>query len=457
MSTGIAHACRKRFALGVNYAWHAFAGDFGGIPQWNQSSISQSPATYDADLALMRANGASVVRWWVFPDFRGAGVSFDSNGDPTGISDTASADVEKALELAAKNDLYLVLTIFSFDNFRPDHESYGVVIRGMQPLVSDPSRRANLIEKVVRPLARSAAQSPHLSRLLGWDLVNEPEWAIAPSGSAPIGLNFSPMDELSPVSLQDMKSLFSDMSTVLAAETPSALRSVGWAAAKWSWAFQDVAGLDFQQPHIYGWVNDWWPYTSTPAQLGYAGKPTVIGECYLQNDPFSNGTSFPTVANSLFANGYAGFWPWDFYSGNVKDPADPSFDLNLIKSFADEKGCQATFVPNPPPPPPPQKVAAAAPPLSNEADLKHWQTLQHLRVTDKKRALAHALRGTSTGRSGEAREAMIVTLLVELDRMPEARERTRRFLAEHPESSYRTLVQGMTGIHPRPGKVRQAR
>jgi len=464
LGTGLPHACRQRFALGVNFAWRNFAGDFGGVPQWNQQPISQASATYDGDLAAMRAHGASVVRWWMFPDFRGAGILFDANGDPTGISDTTRADIHKALELAAKNDLHLVLTIFSFDNFRPDRQEGGLLIRGIQPIVSSPARRTNLVETVVRQVARTAAQSPHVSHLLGWDLINEPEWAIAPESGVSLSTNFTPLLDVKPVPLADMKALLGEMLPVLASETPSALKSVGWAAAKWNWAFGDVTGVDFHQPHIYAWVNLGWPYTSTPAQLGYGDKPTVIGECYLKEAPFSPlSTPFSSIANTFYSNGYAGMWAWDFYSGNVADPPDASFDLDLVKSFADQKGCQATFAPNPPapPPPPPRGVARVdvVEPHEEPGERLHWETLERLWVADRQGALAHALEGEARfgprGRAAEARQAVIVTLLTELGRMPEARQRTLSFLSEHPRSGYRRLVQGLTGIHPRPGAGRR--
>jgi hypothetical protein len=64
---------------GVNYAWNTFAGDFGGIAMWEQAGVSGNEFAVSNDLADMAANGVSVVRWWVWPDFRGDGVSF--NGD----------------------------------------------------------------------------------------------------------------------------------------------------------------------------------------------------------------------------------------------------------------------------------------------------------------------------------------------------------------------------------------
>ncbi len=86
---------------------------------------------------------------------------------------------------------------------------------------------------------------------------------------------------------------------------------------------------------------------------------------------------------------------------------------------------------------------------------EYWRELEDLQRTDKARALAYALQGDEwypdTGKPAEARRAMIITLQVDLGQMSEARERTRDFIKLYPGSPYRPLIQGATGIHPRPG------
>lgn len=86
--------------------------------------------------------------------------------------------------------------------------------------------------------------------------------------------------------------------------------------------------------------------------------------------------------------------------------------------------------------------------------------LTELNHTDKPAALVLAEKGEQwyppVGRLAEARRAMRITLLVDLDRMAEARALTREFIERHPESPYRRLVQGATGIHPRPSGPRPA-
>ena len=208
----------------------------------------------------------------------------------------------------------------------------------MSPMVSNATRRAKLTENVVRPLARAAAQSANAVRLLGWDVINEPEWAVRAVGNAPGGQDFTPNSELTLVSLDEMKGLINESAAVLKQETPSSLTSVGWAAAKWAWAFDDVTSIDFDQPHIYGWVNQYWPYTRTPTELGYGTRPTVMGEFYLGAMPFSDGgdnTNFADVVGSWWDNGFAGAWAWQF--------ADARQNISLIQSFKAQKGCQAGF------------------------------------------------------------------------------------------------------------------
>jgi hypothetical protein len=335
-ATGITFACKKRFALGINYAWRNFGADFGGLAAWSIQGVAAAPADYLADLKEMKAAGASVIRWWVFPDFRGDGVQFDASDDPTGLSPSAIADMKQALALAEQADVYLVPTIFSFDAFRAKHTSEGVTIRGISQLVTTPARRAKLIANVVEPLAHAAATSDHVTRLIGWDIVNEPEWAIEPTGQS--SQDFSPNDELDPVPLTDMKALIAESRAVLARETPAAFTSVGFAAAKWAWAFADVE-LDVNQPHIYGWVNTYWPYTLTADKLGYpANRPTIMGEFFLQSMPFADGgdnVAFEQILSTLWAGGYAGAWPWQHF--------DQTANLPLLESFATAKGCQATF------------------------------------------------------------------------------------------------------------------
>ena len=341
---GLMHACKERFALGINYAWRDFGTDFGGLEAWSLGGISGNVDAYNQDIANMKANGATAIRWWMFPDLRGDGLELDEAGVPTGISAQVIADIEKALELAQHHDIYLVLTLFSFDAFRPSRTEGDIEVPGISALVESEAGRTALVENVVTQIAQAVAGSPYASRLLGWDVINEPEWAIEATGSAPNGADFTPNDELDAVPLADMKAFIDAALTALETETPGALRSVGWAAAKWAWAFEDLTNVDFNQPHIYAWVNDYWPYTTAPDELGYPDKPVVMGEFYLIDGPFDAETpSFDTVLSSWYDAGYAGAWPWQYYDGCIAKPGTEGLDMTLIAAFAEKQGCSVRF------------------------------------------------------------------------------------------------------------------
>ena len=98
-------------------------------------------------------------------------------------------------------------------------------------------------------------------------------------------------------------------------------------------------------------------------------------------------------------------------------------------------------------------TTASSPPVVQE-DEAVLRQLEPLAVTDKPRALELALaadrRLPESGVMAEARRALIVTLLVDTQRMSEARSRAREFFRLYATSRYVPLVRGVTGLHSRP-------
>ena len=329
---GIDWQCKLRFMYGINYPWHHFGGDFGGIPAWNQPGISAN-SLVDGELATLKANGSSVIRWWVFPDFRGQGVQFDAQDRVVGLGGTALADLNKALELAEKHGLYLMLTLFSFDNFKLTRTEGGVKARGITPYAIDAAKRADLIQKVVRPFARAVGQSRYAHRMIAWDVINEPEWAMTGPSMYGGDEGFTARSDVAPLTHAQMETFLRDVIKPLQEETQS-LISIGSAAVKWrnAWSKLDV---DFHQFHIYDWVNDWWPYNKSPAALGVTDKPWVMGEFPLAG--LENGTKYGTLVDSWYGNGYAGALGWA-YKDNTKDGK-----LSDVKAFADKHKCEVTY------------------------------------------------------------------------------------------------------------------
>jgi hypothetical protein len=313
------------FALGLNYAWRCFAADFGGLAAWGQPGVAAEPAVHAMNLARMRDCGASVVRWWVFPDLRGDGVQVDGNGHPRGLGATAERDVQRALQLAADAGVRLLLCLFSFDGFRPARELAGVWIPGLQPMVVDPARRRSLMANVVRPFARAAASSPHADRLFAWELINEPEWAIA--GPSPHGdADYDPSGELAHVAHHQMESFLGDAVEALRAETRAPV-TVGGAGFKWARAWRRL-DLDFYQFHAHDWAERDFPHQRPAAAHGSFEKPVLIGELPLSG---LSGVPVGTLLERYHDNGYAGAIGWQLIEAAASE-------LAAMKTFARGRG-----------------------------------------------------------------------------------------------------------------------
>lgn len=335
---GVTWGCEKRFMFGTNWAWRNWGGDFGGVAAWGSDGVSAASAAVDADMKAMKAGGVSVIRWWMWPRFLTESIPFGADGAPSGVGGSLLADVEEALALAEKNDLYLMLTPFSFDNFGPTAEEEGILSRSIRPMVVDPVLRQKLLDNLIRPVAAAVEKSPHRDRVLAWDLINEPEWATS-GPDLHGGEDFTPNDDLESVTHAEMEAFLKDLVAALRGSS-RALITVGSAAIKWAPAWTTL-GLDFYQLHYYDWVHQWYPYTSvTLASAGLDDRPVVMGE-FPVNGLSAAGSSpartLPELAQDLWEHGYAGALSWAYDDSAFPWSAAPH------QAFAAQHACEARY------------------------------------------------------------------------------------------------------------------
>ena len=348
MAAGLSWNCEKRFALGTNWAWHTYAADFGGHAPWSQPGVAANASAYQADLTAMTAKKVNVIRWWLFPRLDSSGIVFGTDDVPTGIGGTMAADLEKALELAEQNDVYLLLTIFSFNNFEATWDENGLHHVNLRPMVVDADKRGRLIKNLVGPVADVVEASQHKKRMLGWDIINEPEWAM--NGTNKYGGNdFVPDSKYASqaVSHAEMETFVVEVAANLHAHSHAPV-SVGSTAIKWGNAWTH-SNLDFYQLHYYDWIYEWFPYkTATPASVGLTGKPVLMGEFPNAGLSAINTThnqvsvSLPArtageLAADLYDQGYAGALSWAY-----TDQAFPWANLDLA-TFQTSHVCETRF------------------------------------------------------------------------------------------------------------------
>jgi hypothetical protein len=338
---GITWDCKTRFMYGTNWAWETFGADFGGVASWGAPGVAGDAGRYSESMRRMKAMGVNVIRWWMFPRFTSDSIQWNGAGGPSGIGGSLVADIHKALELAEQNDVYLMLTPFSFDNFYPTGDAWGVYARSMKPILENPELRRDLVQNLLKPVAQAVESSPYARRMIAWDIINEPEWAVHGNGlpgDAPFPVPNGSVDTVT----HDVMEAFLVEATAMLHENSRALVSVGGAGIKWPKAWSRV-GLDFYQFHYYDWLYENFPYqTVTLASVGVTDKPVVMGEFPgqgLSAFPYKGlpARSAAEFSHDLMQQGYAGSLSWALTDGGF--PVNP----DVTRSFADAHGCEVKY------------------------------------------------------------------------------------------------------------------
>jgi hypothetical protein len=322
---GVPTGGQNRFHYGINYAWASFGSDFGNTTR----GVAAQRAQRLTSMMDMKAHGVDVVRWWVFPNFQGGGVAFDGAGAPTGLAGSTTADIAAALDVAAQAGVHIEFTFFSFDSFKINVSTTTVNPHNLAPLITDGAMRAAVINNIVVPFAQAVNQSANKDRVSSWDIINEPEWAIAATPTDGPDPAFTPQTTVTTVPYPVMRTFVSAVADALHANSDRPV-TVGAAAVKWKKAWAGIG--DFYTFHMYDWVNRDWPYTNTLASYGLTDKPVVMGEFPIQG---LTGVSYLMMVNTFYDLGYAGVMAWAF-----NDRAFPWSPNNAnVKTFADQHPC----------------------------------------------------------------------------------------------------------------------
>lgn len=324
---GVTANGETRFHYGINYAWASFGSDFGNPTR----GVAATRAQRLISLMDMKAHGVDIVRWWVFPNFQGGGVTFDaaSGGAPTGLGGSTAADIAAALDIAAQAGVHIEFTLFSFDSFKINVSTTTVNPHNLAPLISDATLRAAVINNIIVPFAQQVNQSANKDRVSSWDVINEPEWAIAANPTDDADPAFTPQTTVTTVPYPVMRTFVSAVADALHANSNSPV-TVGAAAVKWAKAWTGIG--DFYTFHMYDWVNQSYPYTRTLASYGVTDKPVVMGEFPIQGLP---GIPYLTMVDTFYRLGYAGVLAWSFNDRNF-----PWAGNNLnVQTFATQHPC----------------------------------------------------------------------------------------------------------------------
>jgi hypothetical protein len=284
---------------GANVPWFNWQKDFGGNDDGGASS-KHSRETFSSTFAGAKANGANVLRWWVFEGDPWQ-VKRNNTGMPTGLEPKIYRDFDAALQIAEEQDIYYNFVLFSGASHVP------------KTWLSDPRQRKQL-GNVLGELFSRYRDNP---RILAWEVFNEPDNDVWHNG----------VDE------EAMRSLVREVVDSIHANS-NAYATMGMMMLD-GLPMSRGLGLDFYQAHWYDYMNsgDWCASCHTYDEVRERWQldaPLVLGEVYLGKD-----TKDPQERlQNFYDKGYAGAWPWSIFSDITYDKLKVNW--GAMRRFAGE-------------------------------------------------------------------------------------------------------------------------
>lgn len=328
---------RRIWMNGANTPWHNW-NDFGG---------DYDDAWWDAHFAMLHQAGINAVRVWINCNNDNGAIDIGEDGMINGVSDKHWADLDLFFATAARNHIYIMATLLSFDHFkdtgnRPAAQSW-------RNMLCDDAAVQSFAENYTIPFVERYGDNPYLWSI---DLCNEPDWVFENPECGRL-----PWERISYFFAVNAAAIHkhSDVLVTVGMASPKYnADGAGYEGNKVSDAYlqglypDGGAYLDFWSTHYYDWVGPWYgvPFYVTPSGAkprGYgldASKPAVIAECMASGSKgATKGTQDNTIVTdyeNAYLNGWQGVLPW---TSNGVDGCGDFGDLSpAIKYMAGKYG-----------------------------------------------------------------------------------------------------------------------
>lgn len=267
----------KWFVVGANWRGLDYGQNFGAnawFPTGN--GIAKHPQFVWVQLGYMQRAGLKVVRVGLLDDGR---TVFDKEGSVTQYDAIFRRDVQTFLQLAQEAQLKVEFTLVDFliagqaeeiPIAGKTAECNRVWLRGRAKLITEPQRREEFLQAFLIPFLHEFGQHP---AVLGFDVINEPEWVIAHQD----GGGWERVKDVctkAPTSVPgpQMQAFITACIHTIHRQAPGKLVTVGVSAP--FLALLSPLPLDYVALHHYPWMGDLQPYLRALPP----GKPWVLEE-----------------------------------------------------------------------------------------------------------------------------------------------------------------------------------
>ncbi|MCR9288803.1 MAG: T9SS type A sorting domain-containing protein [Bacteroidetes bacterium] len=335
------------FINGINIPWNSFGTDIGTHDEWG--------ALYDPDwfenfFSECQNYGVNTARLWVHADGRST-PEFDSLGYVIGLDDNFFENLDDIFAKAEAHNVMLLLCLWSFDMMKNRTDEAGQFAGIHGDLVTDISKTVSYIENALIPIVDRYANQ---CNLLGFEIINEPEWAIDVTQGAGttesstleemqrfVGLQAAAIHTIS-----DKMVTLGSVGLMFNSTTPPAVANF-WSDESLEAATSGNANafLDFYQIHYWDWMPAFFDPFVVSSEAWNLDKPVLIGESPAKNDGVH---TVEFMVNESFENNYAGIMPWSYWGmdgeGNWEDAKMPLLAMRDLHADEIDFSCFPTFV-----------------------------------------------------------------------------------------------------------------
>ena len=272
-SDGIYLNGKKWFIVGANWRILDYGQNFGTtdwFPKGNGISIHQNYVKQYME--YLKKSGVKVIRIFLIADGRSI---FDKGGHVVGYDDIFKKDISTLLSLAESNGLKVEFVFLDFLIAGKGEEVNGVWLRGRSEIITDTGLRDEYLNSFLIPFLKEFGNHPSV---LGFDLMNEPEWIISSNdGGGWEDYSDSQTKAEKPIPIEQMNEFFSQCITNINQYAGGKLITVG-VSCKFHGLIKDLNTTHYALHH-YPWMNNIEEYIKELPE----GKPWILEEFPTRN------------------------------------------------------------------------------------------------------------------------------------------------------------------------------